>query len=101
MLLTVYNDLGADQEYEQLNLRIEGKTVAVIEVDRSQPAVQVDVPLPRPGLLHYELEGLALAGGTRRLVGRGCITVRGDARFAVKRRGGSNRVYLQSAQRSR
>lgn len=96
LLLHVHNRLGRDQLSEQLTLIIEGKPVADIAVDGSRPAVAVTVPLPRPGLLHYRLEGVAEQDGTTRLVGEGCIRVRDGARFAVRRKDGSQKVYLEA-----
>ena len=96
LLLHVHNRLGRDQLSEQLTLIIEGKPVADIAVDGSNPAVAVTVPLPRPGLLHYRLEGVSEQDGTTRLVGEGCIRVRDGARFAVRRKDGSQKVYLEA-----
>ncbi len=96
LLLHVHNRLGSDQLSEQLTLIIEGKPVADIAVDGSRPAVAVTVPLPRPGLLHYRLEGTSEQDGTTRLMGEGCIRVRDGARFAVRRKDGSHKVYLEA-----
>ncbi|MDO9453565.1 MAG: hypothetical protein Q7J29_11990 [Stagnimonas sp.] len=96
LLLHVHNRLGRDQLSEQLTLIIEGRPVADIAVDGSRPAVAVTVPLPRPGLLHYRLEGVSEQDGTTQLVGEGCIRVRDGARFAVRRKDGSRKVYLEA-----
>lgn len=96
LLLHVHNRLGRNQLREQLTLSIEGLPVADIEVDGSRPAVAVAVPLPRPGLLHYRLEGVSEDDGTTRLVGEGCIRVRDGARFAVRRKDGSQKVFLET-----
>lgn len=96
LLLHVHNRLGRNQSREQLTLSIEGLPVADIEVDDSRPSVAVAVPLPRPGLLHYRLEGVSEDDGTTRLVGEGCIRVRDGARFAVRRKDGSQKVFLET-----
>lgn len=95
LLLHVHNSLGRDQAREQLTLSIEGLAVADIEVDGSRPSVAVAVPLPRPGLLHYRLEGVSEDGGTTLLRGEGCIRVKDGARFAVRRQAGSRKVFLE------
>ncbi|MES2683803.1 MAG: hypothetical protein V4650_09820 [Pseudomonadota bacterium] len=97
LTLHIHNRLGRDQLREQLTLSIEGKPVARIEVDDSQPAAFVAVPLPRPGLLHYRLEGVSEDDGRSVLVGEGCIRVRDGARFDVRRRDGSGKVFLQAS----
>lgn len=97
VLLHVHNSLGRRQQREQLTLSIEGLPVADIEVDSSQPSVAIAVPLPRPGLLHYRLEGVSEQGGAMQLVGEGCISVRDGARFVVRRREGSRKVFLEAA----
>ena len=102
LLLHVHNSLGRDQAREQLTLSIEGLAVADIEVDGSRPSVAVAVPLPRPGLLHYRLEGVSEEDGTTVLRGEGCIRVKDGARFAVRRQAGSRKVFLeQQASRGR
>ncbi|MES2885962.1 MAG: hypothetical protein V4709_14245 [Pseudomonadota bacterium] len=95
LLLHVHNSLGRDQAREQLTLSIEGLAVADIEVDGSRPSVAVAVPLPRPGLLHYRLEGVSEDDGTTVLRGEGCIRVKDGARFAVRRQAGSRKVFLE------
>lgn len=97
LTLHVQNALGPDQLREELTLSIEGKAVAEINVDGSRPAVAVAVPLPRPGLLHYRLEGISEADGTTRVVGEGCIRVRDGSRFTVRRKDGSRKVFLEVA----
>jgi len=95
LTLHVHNALGASQQREQLTLSIEGLAVADIEVDGSRPAVSVAVPLPRPGLLHYRLRGLSEGDDTLQLAGEGCIRVRDGARFVVRRKEGSRKVFLE------
>ncbi len=97
LTLHIQNTLGRDQQYEQLTLSIEGLAVAEIAVDEQRTVVAVAVPLPRPGLLHYRLEGVSDEGGSRPLLGEGCIRVRDGSRFAVRRRPGSQKVFLETA----
>lgn len=96
LLLHVQNQLGPDQQREQLTLRIEGKTVARIAVDDENPQSSVAVPLPRPGLLHYRLEGFSEASGKTELLGHGCIKVRDGSRYAVRRAADGRRVFLEA-----
>jgi len=100
LLLHVQNQLGPDQEREQLTLRIEGKTVARIAVDDDNPRTSVAVPLPRPGLLHYRLEGFSEASGKTELLGHGCIKVRDGSRYAVRRAADGRRVFLEAARKA-
>ena len=95
LLMHVHNTLGRDQQREQLTLMIEGKRVADIEVDDFAPEASIAIELPRPGLLHYRLEGVSEDDRTMRLVGEGCIRVRDGARFAVRRKDGSRKVFLE------
>ncbi len=101
LTLHVSNALGSDQDSERLTLRIEGKTVAEMQVDSRRPAVDVAVPLPRPGKLHYRLEGVSEANGRNRVVGEGCIWVQDGSRYTVRRKDGSRKVYLQASRASR
>lgn len=94
--LHIHNRLGRGQSSEQLLLTIEGLPVADFGVDELRPAVSVAVPLPRPGLLHYRLEGISDDGGLTQLQGAGCIKVVEGAHYSVRRQPGSNRVFLQS-----
>jgi len=96
VLLHLQNSLGRDQQREQLTLSIEGLAVADIEVDSLTPNVTVAVPLPRPGLLHYRLEGVSEADSSKRLVGEGCIKAIDGARFVVRRKPGSRKVFLET-----
>jgi len=100
LLLHVQNQLGPDQEREQLTLRIEGKTVARIAVDDDNPKTSVAVPLPRPGLLHYRLEGFSESSGKTELLGHGCIKVRDGSRYAVRRAADGRRVFLEAARKA-
>lgn len=97
LLLHVSNALGRDQQREQLTLLIEGKVVAEIEVDDYRPDAAVAIELPRPGLLHYRLEGVSENQRSTRLVGEGCIRVNDGSRYVVRRKDGSRRVFLEAA----
>lgn len=100
LLLHVHNSLGRGQSREQLTLLIEGKPVAEIDVDDSQPEISVAIELPRPGLLHYRLEGISEDRRTTRVVGEGCIRVTDGMRYAVRRKDGSRKVFLEAAGQS-
>lgn len=95
LLIHIDNQLGGDQQAEQLTLSIEGKPVADIDIDGSRPAVTVAVSLPRPGKLFYRLEGLSEDGTGTRLKGSGCIRVDDGARYVVRRKTGSRKVFLE------
>ena len=96
-MLHVQNTLGPTQARERLTLSIEGRPVADLAVDSRRPGVEVSVPLPRGGLLHYRLEGASDDGGATTLVGEGCIRVQDDAHFDVRRRQGSQKVFLEAS----
>lgn len=96
LLLHVHNQLGPDQQQEQLTLRIEGKTVARIGVDANSPKAAVAIALPRPGRLHYRLEGFSLASGRTELLGHGCIEVRDGSRYTVRRAADGRSVFLEA-----
>ena len=96
VMLHVQNTLGPAQTREQLTLSIEGRTVADLAVDLRRPGVEVSVPLPRAGLLHYRLEGVTDDGMGTTLVGEGCIRVQDEARFDVRRHPGSQKVFLEA-----
>ena len=97
VMLHVQNLLGPTQAREQLTLSIEGRPVANLAVDGRRPGVEVAVPLPRGGLLRYRLEGLSDDGSSTTLAGEGCIRVQGEARFDVRRRPGSQKVFLEAS----
>lgn len=97
VVLRVQNLLGPTQAREQLTLSIEGRPVAELAVDARRPGVEVAVPLPRGGLLRYRLEGVSDDGFTTTLVGEGCIRVQDEARFDVRRRPGSQKVFLEAS----
>lgn len=99
--IQIENQLGSDQQGERLTLSIEGKAVADIEIDARRPAVVVPVSLPRPGKLHYRLEGLSDDGIGTRLKGEGCIPVDDGARYVVRRKPGSQKVFLERTRLAR
>lgn len=100
LLLHVHNQLGEDQQREQLTLLIEGKTVARIGVDDANPKAAVAVPLPRPGMLHYRLEGFSVGSGKTELLGHGCIKVRDGSRYRVRRTADGRGVFLEAASKA-
>lgn len=93
--ILIENQLGNDQQGEQLTLSIEGKSVADIDIDARHPTTVVAVALPRPGRLYYRLEGLSEDGVGSRLKGGGCIRVEDGARYVVRRKPGSHKVFLE------
>lgn len=97
LTIHIRDELGERQTRERLHLMIEGKRVASFTVDEDQPGIRLPVPLPRPGLLHYRLEGEARGEGRTYLVGEGCIEALDGARFEVRRHPGSRRVFLESS----
>lgn len=97
LTIVIHNQLGAAQQSERLALVIEGKRVASFEITEAAPAIALPIRLPRPGLLHYRIEGESRQGERLSLQGEGCISATEGARFEVRRRGSdSRRVFLES-----
>lgn len=97
LTIVIHNQLGAAQQSERLALSIEGKRVASFEITEAAPAIALPIRLPRPGLLHYRIEGESRQGERLSLQGEGCISATEGARFEVRRRGSDSRqVFLES-----
>lgn len=97
LTILVQNQLGAVQQSERLALLIEGKRVASFEITEAAPSISLPIRLPRPGLLHYRIEGESIQGQRIGLQGEGCIRVVEGARFQVRRRGSDSRqVFLET-----
>lgn len=96
LTIVIRNELGDRQESERLSLVIEGKRVASFEITDVAPVIELPVDLPRPGLLHYKLEGESVQGRSQTLRGQGCISAVDGALFHVRRNPGSQRVFLES-----
>lgn len=97
LTIVIHNQLGAAQQSERLALSIEGKRVASFEITEAAPAIALPIHLPRPGLLHYRIEGESRQGERLSLQGEGCISATEGARFEVRRRGSDSRqVFLES-----
>jgi hypothetical protein len=97
LTIVIHNQLGAAQQSERLALVIEGKRVASFEITEAAPAIALPIHLPRPGLLHYRIEGESQQGERLSLQGEGCISATEGARFEVRRGGSdSRRVFLES-----
>lgn len=97
LTIVIRNELGERQQSERLSLLIEGKRVASFEVTDLMPVIELPIDLPRPGLLHYRLEGETVQGQRQTLRGQGCISATDGARFEVRRTPGSQRVFLESS----
>lgn len=99
LTIVVHNRLGAAQQSERLALLIEGKRVASFEITEAAPSIVLPIHLPRPGLLHYRIEGESLQGERLSLQGEGCISATEGARFEVRRRSSDSRqVFLESVE---
>lgn len=99
LTIVVRNQLGAAQRSERLELLIEGKRVASFEITEAAPSIVLPIQLPRPGLLHYRIEGESLQGERLSLRGEGCISATEGARFEVRRRSSDSRqVFLESVE---
>lgn len=96
LTIVIHNELGETQQRERLSLLIEGKRVASFEISDAEPVIELPIRLPRPGLLHYRLEGESVQGRRQALSGQGCISAIDGARFQVRRSPGSRRVFLES-----
>ena len=96
LTIVIHNELGETQQRERLSLLIEGKRVASFEISDAAPVIELPIRLPRPGLLHYRLEGESVQGRRQALSGQGCISAIDGARFQVRRSPGSRRVFLES-----
>ncbi|MDP3859540.1 MAG: hypothetical protein Q8Q73_17425 [Stagnimonas sp.] len=96
LTIVIHNELGETQQRERLSLLIEGKRVASFEITDAAPVIELPIRLPRPGLLHYRLEGESVQGRRQALSGQGCISAIDGARFQVRRAPGSRRVFLES-----
>lgn len=96
LTIVIHNELGDRQQRETLSLVIEGKRVASFEITDAAPIIELPIRLPRPGLIHYKLEGESVQGRRQTLRGQGCISAVDGARFQVRRNPGSQRVFLES-----
>lgn len=97
LTILIHNQLGAAQQSERLALLIEGKRVASFEITEAAPSISLPIRLPRPGLLHYRIEGESQQGGRLGLQGEGCIRAVDGASFQVRRRGSDSRqVFLET-----
>lgn len=96
LTIVIHNELGETQQRETLSLVIEGKRVASFEITDAAPIIALPIRLPRPGLIHYKLEGETVQGRRQTLSGQGCISATDGARFQVRRNPGSRRVFLES-----
>lgn len=96
LTIVIHNELGDRQQREKLSLTIEGKRVASFEITDAAPSIELPIRLPRPGLVHYRLEGESVQGRRQSLSGQGCISAVDGARFHVRRNPGSRRVFLES-----
>lgn len=97
LTIVIHNQLGERQQRETLSLLIEGRRVASFEITEATPVIELPVRLPRPGLVHYRLEGESGQGRPTALSGQGCISAVDGARFHVRRQPGSQRVFLESS----
>ena len=96
LTIVIHNELGERQQRETLSLVIEGKRVASFEITDAAPYIELPIRLPRPGLIHYKLEGESVQGRRQTLRGQGCISAVDGARFQVRCNPGSQRVFLES-----
>lgn len=97
LTILIHNQLGAVQQSERLALLIEGKRVASFEITEAAPSIALPIRLPRPGLLHYRIEGESMQGRRLGLQGEGCIRAVDGARFQVRRRNSDSRqVFLET-----
>lgn len=97
LTILIHNQLGAAQQSERLALLIEGKRVASFEITEAAPSISLPIRLPRPGLLHYRIEGESQQGRSLGLEGEGCIRAVDGASFQVRRRGSDSRkVFLET-----
>ena len=97
LTIRIRNELGSRQHSERLALSIEGKRVAGFEIDSAAPFIELPIKLPRPGLLHYRLEGDTDQADGLRLRGEGCIEVSDGKLYTVRRNPGSRKVFLETS----